>query len=261
MSKPLFRFTVGGCLQQGLDVLAESIHRTTKALGLDMFDWVICYNGLNRDNLQFLQRAIGDLPILLHNQDWATCPINDNCQTPRRRDGSYEINGNRCGGTMWKTCPPRMRLDAHEIVMDNDVVLLKKFHQIDPWLKQTQAVLLLEEPVRFYGRYDHLFGPNQPYLNSGFMGFPPGYDFGYAIFQNWSQQGRLMNLSQADEQGLLVYTLSQQPSIRIHLHQMVELLHSDRASKVDGKVEAYHFTQANRAPNHTPWKKYKELKL
>lgn len=258
--KPLFRWTVGPCLQQGLDILAESIIRTTETLGIDRFDWAICHNGLNRENLQFLQKAAGDLPIQFIPQNWATCPVNDNCQTPRRKDGSFEWNGNRCGGTMWKTCPPRMRIEAHEIVMDNDIILLKKFPQIDEWLDQTQRVLILEEPIRFYGRYDCLFGPDPPYLNSGFMGYPPGYDFGSAILNNWTKHGKYMNISQSDEQGLLVFTLSQQPSFRIHSNQMIELLHRDVHTKVDGNAFAYHFTQANRIPNHRSWNHYKTLR-
>jgi len=65
MTKPLFRWTCGSCLQQGLDILAESINRTTKSLGIHNFDWVICYNNLYRDDLAFLQKAIGDKPIQL----------------------------------------------------------------------------------------------------------------------------------------------------------------------------------------------------
>ena len=126
MAKPLFRWTTGPCLQQGLDILAESMVRTTAALGINNFDWVVCHNGLNRENLQFLQKAAGDLPIQFMAQSWAACPINDNCGSPRRKDGSFEWNGNRCSGTLWKVCPARLRIESHEIVMDNDIVILKK---------------------------------------------------------------------------------------------------------------------------------------
>lgn len=258
MSKPLLRWTVGDCLQQGLDILAESVNRTTKTLGVDNFDWVICYNGLNRDALEFLQKAIQGKPIQLMCQSWATCPINDNCQTPRRRDGSFEWNGNRCGGTLWKVCPARVRMETHEIVMDNDIVLLKKFPQIDEFLSQNDKALILEEPIRFYGRYDCLFPANEACLNSGFMGFPPNYDFGGKLNENWRKYGSYTNLSQADEQGLLTYTLNQLPSIRIKNTQMIEVLHSDYATKLTGKEEAIHFTQANRIPNHRHWGRYKE---
>lgn len=259
MSKPLFRFTVGNCLQQGLDILAESIKRTTDALGIDNWDWMICYNGLNREEYQFLKTAIGDKPIELVSQSWATCPVDDNCQTPRRKDGSFEYNGNKCGGTMWKVCPPRMRIDVHEIVMDNDIVLLRKFPQIEEWLRTTDKALILEEPIRFYGRYDCLFGTPAKYMNSGFMGFCPGYDFGAAIYQNWAKYGKYTNLTQADEQGLLVYTLSQTPSIRIREEQMVEVLHRDFTTPITGREYGIHFTQSNRAPNHEPWRRYKDM--
>lgn len=259
MSRPLFRFTVGSCLQQGLDILAESINRTTKSLGFDDWDWAVCHNGLTSENVDFLKKAIGDRKISLISQNWATCPVMDNCQTPRRMDGSFEWNGNRCGGTMWKVCPARMRMESHEIVMDNDVVLLKKFPQIDEFLSQTEKALCLEEPIRFYGRYDCLFGADPPYLNSGFMGFPPGYDFGAAIFETWIKHGRYMNLSQADEQGLLVHSLSQLPNIRIDSGQMKEVLHRDFKTEITGREEGIHFTQSNRIPNHHSWKKYQEV--
>ncbi len=100
MTKPLFRFTVGPCLQQGLDVLAESINRTTRVLGIDNFDWMICYNAVTRESLEFIKKAIGDRPIELFAQNWIDCPIDDHCQSPMRNDGSYEWNGNRCGGTL-----------------------------------------------------------------------------------------------------------------------------------------------------------------
>lgn len=258
MSKPLWRWTVGNCLQQGLDILAESINRTTRALGVDNWDWVICYNGLNKEDLAFLQKAIGNRPVKLIPQTWDTCPVNDNMQSPRRTDGSFEWNGNRCGGTMWKVCPPRMRMESHEVVIDNDIVLLKKFYQFEEFLASDKA-LLLEEPIRFYGRYDFLFKNDDVFLNSGLMGFPPGYDYGTEILKTWENHGRYTNLSQADEQGLLTYTLSQIPNIRIKKEQMVEVLNRDFSIKLTGKEEGIHFTQANRIPNHYSWQKYQEI--
>lgn len=259
MAKPLFRWTVGNCLQQGLDILAESINRTTKALGLDEWDFAVCYNGINKEDLQFLQRAIGSKPVQLVSQSWATCPVNDNMQTPRRKDGSFEWNGNRCGGTMWKVCPPRLRMESHEIVMDNDIVLLRKFPQIDEFLASTDKALILEEPIRFYGRYDCLFGGEGPFLNSGLMGFPPGYDYGTEILKYWTKYGSYTNLTQADEQGILTYTLNQIPSVRIKKEQMIEVLHRDFVTKLTGREEGIHFTQANRIPNHHQWAKYREI--
>jgi hypothetical protein len=137
--------------------------------------------------------------------------------------------------------------------------MLKKFPQIDEWLSQTEKTLILEEPIRFYGRYDGVLPPGPPFFNSGFMGLPPNYDFGQAIVNSWEQNGSLTNLSQADEQGLLTYTLNQRPSLRIKPDQMIEVLHRDFKTVVTGNEFAIHFTQANRIPNHHCWSKYKEL--
>lgn len=260
MAKPLFRFTVGNCLQQGLDVLSESIKITTKVLGVDDWDWMICYNGLSMDNIKFLKEVIGDRPIELMDQKWSDCPIDDEIQSPRRKDGSFEWNGTRCGGTLWKVCPPRMRMDAHEIIMDNDIILFRKFKQIDEWL-QTDKMLILEEPIRFYGRYNFLFSKTDTiFLNSGFMGLPPGYDFGREIRENWEQNKELKKLSQADEQALLTYTLSRHSSVRVKKDQMVEILASDWKTEITGQEEGLHFTQVNRIPNHRAWNKYLEFK-
>lgn len=261
MPKPLFRWTIGNVLSQGLDILCESIERTTRALGIDLWDWAICYNGLTKEDVDQIVSVIDNRPIRLIAQNWMTCPIIDHCQfhTPKRKDGSYEYDGKKCGGTLWKVCPARMRMDAHEIIMDNDIVVLKKFDQIDEWLSQKSKTLILEEPIRFYGKYDGLFPEGEAFLNSGFMGMPPGYDFGKEIDKYWKQNGSYENLSQADEQGLLVYTLNQQPNIRVRKDQMIEVLHRDMKTKITGQHQAYHFTQANRIPNHHAWGKYKEI--
>lgn len=260
MGKPLFRWTVGPCLDQGLEIVAESIQRTTAALGVGNWDWVVCYNGLNPENLQFLRGSVGSLPIQFYCQDWAMCAVNDHMQNPRRKDGSFEWDGKKCGGTMWKVTPPRMRMESHEIIMDNDVIIMKKFPQIDEWLAQTSKALVLEEPIQFYGRYESEHDKNPPYLNSGFIGLPPGYDYGAEIYKHWARLGRYTNISQADEQGLLTYTLIQSPNMRIKADQVVEILGRDFSRSITGDEPAYHFTQANRMPKHRAWIQYQNLK-
>ena len=255
--KPLFRWTCGPCLQQGLEILEESVKRTVEALGFDNFDWAICYNGLTKEQIAFVKKFIEGKSIHLILQDWSNCPVPDNVQTPQRKDGTFQPNGTLCGGTMWKVCPARLRLNSHEIIMDNDIVLLKKFPQIDQFLNSNKA-LILEEPVRFYGRYDCLFPQNSSNLNSGFMGLPPDYDFAKKICETWETHGKYTQLSQADEQGLLMYTLAQEPSIRIKPDQMIEILHRDFGKKITGEEEGLHFTQSNRANNHRAWIYYKE---
>lgn len=261
MSKPLFRYTVGSCLPQGLEVLGESIKQTTQVLGVDRFDWMICYNGLNEEQLQTIKDHIGDLPFTLYEQNWELAAISSETKewsTPKRKDGSFEWNGNHCGGTMWKVCPPRMRMETHEIVMDNDIVIRKPIPQIEYFLKTNNMALILEEPIRFYGRFDGLFPDKGPFLNSGLMGFPPGYNYQQEIIRVWEENGSMEKLSQADEQGLLMYTLNQVPNIRISKEQVKEILARDFNATLEETFCAYHFTQSNRIPKHHAWKKYKE---
>lgn len=256
MPKPLFRWSCGPCRKQGLSILAESIKKTTQTLGIDNFDWLICYNGLNQENIDFIKKSIGDLPVEMFAQNWADCPVDDVPSSPIREDGTYEWNGNKCGGTLWKVCPARIRMESHEIVMDNDIVLLKKFPQIDEFLSSNKA-LILEEPIRFYGRYNYLFPSSQTtFLNSGLMGFPPYYDFAQEIRKVWEENGFYKNISQADEQGLLTYTLDKLPSIRIKKEQMHEILAKDYNAVITGEEEGIHFTQANRIPSHRGWHLY-----
>ncbi len=153
-----------------------------------------------------------------------------------------------------------MRMETHEIIMDNDILLLKSIPQIEQFLSDDKKVMILEEPIRFYGRYDALFPGDPPYLNSGLIGLPPGFDYGKEIAANWHKHGKYMNMTQADEQGLLTYTLSQQPNIRIHSDQMKEFLGRDYTAKVTGEEAALHFTQANRMPRHRGWLQYCEMK-
>lgn len=259
--KPLFRWTVGACLPQGLDILAESFKRTTAALGLQNFDWMVCYNGLSDADLSRIMRSIGNLPIDLVEQSWEDCPIIDKVRSPKRADGSFEGNGNLVGGSLWKACPGRMRIDSHEIVMDNDILILKAFPQIKYFLNSTSYAIILEEPIRFYGRYEKFMSKSEPFLNSGFMGFPPGYDFSAELRRVWEETGSMTNISQADEQGLLMYTLNQLPSLRVKKTQMNELLakREYRTATLTGEEEGIHLTQANRIPNHFWWEKYKNL--
>ena len=255
--RPLFRYTVGPCLQQGLDILVESCRRTTAALGVDQFDWLICHNGLNQEHLHFLQAHVPPV-FRFYQQNWRDAPIDDEQQSPQRADGSFEWNGNKCGGTLWKVSPPRLRMGGHEIIMDNDVVLLRKLPQIDQFLAAKNKVLLLEEPIRFYGRYDHLFPPGEA-LNSGFIGLPPGFDYGQHIRQTWEEQGRYSRISQADEQGLLTCVLRQQPNIRIAKNEIVEILARDYNQTIRGDEYGFHFTQSNKIPNHRAWQLYQQF--
>ena len=257
--KPLWRWTVGNTTHQGIEILEESVFRAMKALGRDTFDWVITFNGLTAQNRSYIEgKIVQGRPIRLVEQTWSSCPIPDSSWSPIRVDGKVEVDGKKCGGTLWKVCPPRMRIETHEIVMDNDLVLLRKPPAIQEFLESEYHTLVLEEPIRFYGRYDHLFDQRDR-LNSGLMGYPPGFDFGTEIFKNWEKHGKFRYLTQADEQGLLMYTMFQRPNIRLTKYEIKELL-AKQAPEITGDESGLHFVQANRTVDgHRGWIRYQEM--
>lgn len=269
MSKPLFRWTVGNCIRQGLEILEESVFRALKMYGEDRFDWMICHNGLSQESRDYLEFIVQNRPIQLVEQTWDDCPIPDVCWSPIRSDGSIEVDGKKCGGTMWKVCPARMRLDVHEIIMDNDIVMLKPLPQIEEFL-DSDKTLILEEPIRFYGKKDASDGsPSSPYdamfplgenLNSGLMGCPPGYNFADEILTLWDEAGRWKQHSQADEQGLLMATLRNHPNVRIKSNFVREILAKNpNKYRITGEEYALHFVQANRSNNHQLWMQYRDI--
>lgn len=256
MTKPLFRWTIGATTDQGLEILEESIFRTMRALGEENWDWMVCYNGLMPDKQDALAQIVQGRPIKLHVQTWNDCPIEDEAWSPIRPDGTIEMDGSVCGGTLWKVCPARMRIDAHEIIMDNDLVIVKKPPQIDDFL-QSNRTLILEEPIRYYGRYAHLI-PLEDRINSGLMGCPPGFDFGAAIHRVWASEGVHRRITQEDEQGLLMAVLSSCPNIRLSKEDVREMLAGD-PPRILGDEFAFHFVQSNRIPGHRGWIRYQQI--
>lgn len=252
--KPLFRYTVGPSIPQGLEVLQESVVKLLEVFK-DTFDYLICYNGFK--DISFLEAIVQGTPVRLYEQNWENCPIVEEMSFVNS-NGRFDWNGNQVKGSFWKVVPPRMRMDSHEIIMDNDMVLLDFFPQIKEFLS-SDKVMILEEPIRFYGRYDKLF-PENTSLNSGLMGLPPDYDFGGAIKKTWESNGSLTGLTQADEQGLLMATLNQEPNIRISKNDVVEILARDFTKSVTGLERGIHFVQSNKIQNHRAFIQYKKLR-
>lgn len=254
--RPLFRWTVGPCIQQGFDILTESVKKTTQVLG-DSFDYMICYNGIK--DVSILEQVVLGTSVRLYEQTWDHVPIDESMRYVNSETGTeFNHDGNIVGGSFWKVVPPRMRMETHEIVMDNDMILLDYLPQIKDFLNSNK-VLILEEPIRFYGRFSRII-PNNDCLNSGLMGYPPGYDFGESIKQVWEENWKHTNLTQADEQGLLMATLSKEPNIRIKKTDIVEFLARDFMQSVTGLEKGLHFVQSNKLPNHRAWVQYNKLK-
>jgi hypothetical protein len=264
--KPLLRWTVGSVNRQGLAVLKESITRTTKALGLDRFDWMVCYNNLDEADLSFVKLVCP--PVELRRQSWEDCAIPAAMSRPPVDDeGRFKYDLTFYNGSLWKLAPARVRPDAHEIVMDNDVVLVKPTRMIEDFLSQTERPFVCRDQNRYFGRLAYLF-PNDERFNSGYYGLPPGYDFAADVRATWEAEGALEGLNYAEEQALICHTLRKRNPYFVDATQVVPIAYLGkfhffgRAGCYEkyawtGMESGFHFIQANRHEPHHPWCEYK----
>lgn len=170
--KPLVRWTIGSLNNKdSFDCLERSI-KSWKRLYGDLFDCVVCYNGIdsNRINLNIKKIDQKDFNFL--------------CFDPKN--------------TAWKIHPPRLRFDSHEIFIDNDLILYEKIPIIEDFLNSNEIIFCTEAYKRCYGQYDSFVNSHLK-LNTGLFGLPPYFDFGEKIkekcFFDWDNW--------FDEQGLL----------------------------------------------------------
>jgi len=268
MVKPLFRWTVGDVSWQGLEILAESIEMALSIYG-DRFDFLVCYNSLedkeDDKRLDFIRSMIYGKPITLRESKWEECCLPDVCGNSRKPDGTFEKNGNFAHGTLWKLAPAKLDIDRHEIIMDNDIIILKQIPIIEEWLEQDEKVLVLNEHIKFYGRYTPFFDPSLPPYNSGLMGLPPNLDFGAEVRGFWSKytdekHEPFFNLSHAEEQACCVGTLINLPHFVIDKKYVREVLAEHKGVHITGQEYAIHMAQANRIEPHWAWLEYQEIK-
>ena len=262
--RPLIRWTMGNAIHQGLLALRESVISAIDCLGKDNFRWLICSNATESHCVRFIEEiaAIHGIEIRLSKR--SEFPL-DSVMVPsgRTREAS---------GSFWKICPPRLAMDTHEIILDNDVIVRKRFSEIDEFLASDKT-LVLEEDTSYHGRYFFLFNPDEKF-NSGILGYPPGYDMQQEICKYWRELGAFKVLNGGgDEQGLVTYTILQHPHIVIPKEKIVQVfaegkcvhavnrVYWDKKYKcwthgfkqiekvhyeVTGKEEGFHFCEANR---------------
>ena len=242
MVKPLFRWTIGNPSLVGLEIFKESVKKTTQSLGINNFDWMICHNNLSEEQLKYIRKICDGKPIELKPQTPNDCPIP--IQRPLK--------------SMWKLCPPRMRLESHEIIIDNDVILSKPLEQIDEFL-QSNKIIWLDEPNRCFGKYDDILDKSMVY-NSGIIGLPPFYEFARNLVKTWIKYDAFEQLDYCDEQGLVALTLKDEDKIIINRMEIQLVCPYDTGMNFKN-AKGYHFIVANRLDKHEGWDWYKRSKI
>lgn len=227
--KPLLRWTIGPVHPCGFDVLEQSV----KAMkSLYDFDMVICYNQLDDKQLERLR----GFDVELVDQSGFLSSLF--CQ-PR---AGYSVE--------WKLYPPRLRFQAHELFIDNDIVLHRKPPEISRWLGGNVG-LLYQGLHGLHGSYAGLVPPGFR-INSGIFGLPPHFDF----------EKKLMGVAKQwtgyfDEQGLVASTLLQHPFITIPL-TVLPIVEPDWPMDLHYHNEdccGFHFVHANRQ-EHPSFRKH-----
>ena len=145
--KPLWRWVVGDVHKDGLSILRQSI-KNVKSLYGSLFDYLVCFNGIEPSRLP------KGIEIYTQSTDLSLGNIN---------------------GPTWKLCPPRIRENSHEIIVDNDILFYSRIPEIDIFL-EGELGLMGEGMIRQFGIFDNNVKKGIK-LNSGIVGYPPGFVF------------------------------------------------------------------------------------
>ena len=119
--RPLFRWVVGDVSAEGFYVLSQAIRNIIR-IYKNYFDFLICSNAVHENSKKNIKKIAEKFDIKIYEQSWLDLPIDQSLI-------SKAPNVDR-QGTFWKICPPRMRLKSHEIICDNDIILVNPINSI-----------------------------------------------------------------------------------------------------------------------------------
>jgi hypothetical protein len=153
---------------------------------------------------------------------------------------------------MWKMYPARMRIDSHEIVMDNDLIIFNRVPEIDRFVSG-DFTLMLRGRSRRYGKYDHLV-PMPHAINSGLYGMPPNFNLALSIkdacagdtIREWTEW--------CDDQGIIAYSLFKHNHIIIEPETIFNYFSEYNLSSLPSNLSGVHFIGSNRGA-HGNWRK------
>ena len=176
----ILRWTLGPVSANGRKILKESIYRAYRIWNANA-RYVVCCNGCRPPQLPNY--------VEVYKQSWNEQPI-------REHDATV---------MMWKWAPPRLDLTAHEIFLDNDVVIFRDSPVINDALRNDKLVID-GGWRRCYGSYDPVID-NKHKTCAGFVILPPNYDIGAKISDLRSKTSNFRFNHPWDEQGLITKIL------------------------------------------------------
>lgn len=233
IKKPLCRWTVGPTHSRGIEILCKSVLNFRKLY--PEFDLTICYNQLDENKISYINQSLKQININFYRQTGLEINI-------------APIVGDAWNGPCWKLYPPRLRIDSHELILDNDVILYERLSEIDMFLQNSNKFLVLAAKYRNYGQFDHLVGDLK--INSGLYGLPPKYDLESKIYQMSTDKW----LIRGDDQGILAANLQKEDLIVVDMQSLLPL--DDKHNYFVSGIKGAHFIHANTADVHIAWQLY-----
>lgn len=231
ITKPLIRWTIGGNVSgDGMLCLKQSIISWSRLYD-ESIDRVICHNGLNRQRLAYIESVAHSTKSAVLWQGWHA--------------GSLPVPPS---STAWKLYPPRLRLSAPEIIIDNDLVIHNKHSAINDLLADNKP-FISEALTRSYGIYTSVVRSPRN-MNSGFIGLPRHYDFQTELIKNligpWDNY--------FDEQGLVTTTIETIDPTIIPLSDISVCI-----TRYEPGLVGVHFVGLNKGDRRA-WSKYRHRK-
>ena len=166
----------------------------------DNFNYYVCYN-CDEKKIITLKEKFSDINFV--KQTWQPpIPITQSENINKTSDFFSPV----INSSLWKISPARISLNTHEIILDNDLIFLKRPKTIDTFLKQSDKNLIVEDCIRYFGKYDYLIRQGNTGYNSGIIGLVPNYDLGSEIFKTWITK-KEYDFTYGSEQGLIMGTL------------------------------------------------------
>jgi hypothetical protein len=227
--RSIIRWSLGPVRKAGLETLRLSVGMA-KRLFPD-FDFLIYHNQLEKHHLDFIKT----LGVELLDCNEATAILKP---TP-----GYNVH--------WKLLPPRVRPEAHEIVLDNDVLLRRIPKPMSLFLESDGHALVCEGLHHLFGSFDQSL-PRDVHINSGIFGLPPGFDFENKCREAAATIGLKKWTNWFDEQGMVAAVLSGMPHYTIPLSSVAIIEPTGRIRDCDG----YHFVHVN-YKDHPAWQQFK----
>lgn len=234
--RPLWRWTIGEVSPLGWAIFSESLRLAPKIY--PEFDFVICHNQLSARRRAQLEEF--GLPMLEQTEGMTVV-------------GHRDVS--TCKDFAWKIIPPRLRIDSHELWVDNDLIIRDRIPAIEFWLTKRTGIVS-RGFSSLYGRFADRIGPSVDCC-AGFFGLPPHFDFRAKIIELCEGQPLL----EFDEQGLVVYVVSTMPDYIVVPYADLRMWGHWQTEFNGDFPAAMHFCGANRTDHLLSWDYYRITSL